>query len=193
MLYYKPQLVKRIFVMVMLAIHLFNMGGYILLEEYQEYRTDKRMNSLISSNLYNPNTLIELKIKQNLPGITEWSDFKNVTGQVQLKNACYNYVKLRFTKDTLYVMCVPNYEKTRLVSHNVIYAKQINDIPQDKNSSSSALKKAAAEVKYNSTQPSFSFISFEDAPEKNASQLIAEPCSPFIPAEDRPPAVLSLS
>ncbi|RYD86240.1 MAG: hypothetical protein EOP54_30645, partial [Sphingobacteriales bacterium] len=153
---------KRAFAIFLLIIHFFNWGGYMLLQNYMVERADKHMNELISSNLYDPNALIELKIKQNLPGINEWNDYKNISGSIQLKKACYNYVKLKFTKDTLYVMCVPNCEKTKLIDNNVIYAKQINDIPTDKDAKDSMAKKAGADSKYDHPVLVINFFRFDD-------------------------------
>ncbi|OOQ56419.1 hypothetical protein BC343_18385 [Mucilaginibacter pedocola] len=174
----------------MLSIHLFNAGGYLLLQQYQEYLTDRRMNELISQNLYNPNTLIEVKVAQHLPGITEtWGDYKNIDGQVQLKNNCYNYVRLKVTRDTLYLMVIPNYEKTHLIKKNIIYAKQINDIPQgDKNQA--AAKKASSTLKYSAPVIAYQFAQFEDI-----APLIVKPLqtglpTPTIAIGGQPPEIL---
>ena len=163
----------------------------MLLHLYVVDKSDKFMNELISKNLYNPNALIELKIKQNLPGINEWPDFKNVSGQIQLKEACYNYVKLKFTRDTLYVMCVPNYEKTRLIKSNIIYAKQINDVPQDSKESSTSVKKGGADNKYSNPNISFCFLSFKDTPPLVTQPNYISLVDPFLPVQGRPPEVLS--
>jgi hypothetical protein len=150
---------RRTFAIFFLVIYFFNWGGYMLLQSYMVARSDRRMNELISHNLYDPNKLVEVKVKQNLPGINEWADYKNVSGSIQLKNACYNYVKLKFTKDTLYVMCVPNYEKTKLIDNNVIYAKQVNDIPTDK--TKDAAKKAGP-IKIRLPAIVINFLRFKD-------------------------------
>lgn len=163
----------------------------MLLQLYVVNKSDQFMNELISKNLYNPNTLIQLKIKQNLPGITEWNDFKNVTGQIQLKKVAYNYVKLKFTRDTLYVMCVPNYAKTKLIASNVIYAKQINDIPQDDKDQQSSIKKGGADNKYSHTEVAFSFIAFEDEHPLVTKPVYINLTQPFIPVQGRPPEILS--
>ncbi|RFZ90380.1 hypothetical protein D0C36_21550 [Mucilaginibacter conchicola] len=181
---------KRLFAIVFLVIYLFNWGGYLLLQNYMIARADEHMNELISQNLYDPNSLVEVKVKQNLPGIFEWRDYKNVTGQIQLKNACYNYVKLKFTKDTLYVMCVPNYEKTKLVKSNIIYAKQVNDIPTDKKSDDSA-KKSGADSKYDHQVLQLSFVRFNDEPAKGFVSRHAEIKDPLIAGPAQPPELLS--
>jgi hypothetical protein len=147
------------------------------------------MNDLISHNLYDPNKLVEVKVKQNLPGINEWADYKNVSGSIQLKNACYNYVKLKFTKDTLYVMCVPNYEKTKLIDNNVIYAKQVNDIPTDK--TKDAAKKTGGDKTYDHPQLVINFMCFKDIPPVGVNKVYQLSADPFIATPGQPPEVLS--
>ncbi|QHS55996.1 hypothetical protein GWR56_10790 [Mucilaginibacter sp. 14171R-50] len=180
---------KKFFAILLLLIHFFNWGGYMLLQNYMLELSDRRMNDLISHNLYNPNALVELKIKQNLPGINEWPDYKNVSGSIQLKNACYNYVKLKFTKDTLYVMCVPNYEKTKLIDNNVIYAKQINDIPTDKGNDTSA-KKGGPDVKYDHPQLVIRFLNFENIQPRGINKIYNLSADPFIGTPGQPPETL---
>lgn len=182
---------KRIFAIVILAVHLFNAGGYLLLQQYQVYRTDRRMNDLISQSLYNPNALIELKVAQHLPGITEtWGDYKNVDGQVQLKNACYNYVKLKVTRDTLYLMVIQNYEKTKLIGKNIIYAKQINDIPQGDKNHETSLKKAGPDIKYDAPVPTYQFAAFEDIAPPTIKPIQTGLTNPFITVGGQPPELL---
>lgn len=180
---------KRLFAIVFLVIYLFNWGGYLLLQNCMVARADKHMNELISQNLYDPNSLVEVKVKQNLPGIFEWRDYRNVTGQIQLKNACYNYVKLKFTKDTLYVMCVPNYEKTKLVKSNIIYAKQVNDIPSDKKTDDNSAKKN--DSKYDHPVVQLNFEHTADEPAALFGDHNAAIKDPLITSPAQPPEFLS--
>ncbi len=161
----------------------------MLLQNYMVERADRHMNELISNDLYDPNALVELKVKQNLPGINEWSDYKNVSGSIQLKNACYNYVKLKFTKDTLYVMCVPNCEKTKLIDNNVIYAKQINDIP-DKNAKDNSVKKGGVDNTYDHMQLVINFLRFDNIPQQGFTKTYALATPPYIPVAGQPPEVI---
>lgn len=162
----------------------------MLVHLYLVKKSDAFMNELISKNLYNPNTLIELKIKQNLPAINEWNDYKNVNGQIQLKNACYNYVKLKYTKDTLYVKIVPNYAKTKLIESNIINARQINDIPAKDADQHNGVKKGGADNTYQLLSFDYRFLSFTEG----HPLVVAEPFSdipqPFLPVQGRPPAVI---
>ncbi|AMR30772.1 hypothetical protein A0256_04710 [Mucilaginibacter sp. PAMC 26640] len=181
---------KRAVAIVLLTIHFFNLGGYLLLQMYALYQSDKFMNELISRNLYNPNSLIEIKIKQDKPIATDWTDFKNINGQIQLKETCYNYVKLKYAKDTLYVKCVPNYEKTKLIQSNIIYAKQVNDTPQDGKDNNSLLKKGGADSKYDHDTAEFSFLCFSNLPPLVIKPRCLAIPSPFIAVQGRPPALL---
>lgn len=182
---------KRFVAIALLTIHFFNLGGYLLLHMYALDRSDRFMNDLISKNLYNPNSLIEIKVKQNFPGINEWSDYRNVNGQIQFKEACYNYVKLKYTKDTLYVMCVPNYEKTKLIKNNIIYAKDINDIPQDSKNDHSSIKKGGADNHYSHPSNSFDFLALNELSERVSKPMKTSIISPLMAVDAQPPEHLS--
>ncbi len=116
----------------MLCIILFNIGGQLAFHQYLVYKSDKFFNEQISKNLYSTDDLTEVKIPVNMPGISDWKSFENLSGEVRFENASYNYVKIKITHTAIYLMCIPNYETTRLHGQNIIYAKQIKDIPVPK-------------------------------------------------------------
>ena len=136
---------RKLAAIVLLSVHLFNLAGYYALYQYFTYKSDKVMNEHIAKNQYNVNDLVEVKIPVSLPYVTSWKNYEDVSGQVQFKNNCYNYVKLKLTADTMYVKCIPNYEKTRLISANVINAKQIGDVPVNKHENV-PLKKSGEDI-----------------------------------------------
>ena len=123
---------KRFFAIALLTIHLFNIGGQLAFHQYLEYKTDKFFDEQISKNLYNVNDLTEVKIPIDIPGMSDWRTYQDLSGQVQFQNASYNYVKMKITRHAIYLMCVPNYSTTHYLSKNVICAKQIADIPVPK-------------------------------------------------------------
>ena len=81
---------------------------------------------------YSLDDLVSVKVPVKMPTVEDWKDYVAVAGQVQFQNNSYNYVKLRMTKDTLYLLCIPNYKKTKLISQNIINARKIADIPNSK-------------------------------------------------------------
>ncbi len=122
------------------------MGGYQMLYQYFIYQSDKVMNEHIAKDQYNVNDLVQVKIPVSMPGISNETTYQSISGKIQFRNGCYNYVKLKLTTDTMFVMCIPNYEKTRLVSSNIICAKQLADLPASKHDNLPSLKKSGQDI-----------------------------------------------
>jgi hypothetical protein len=136
--------------MAMLALLLFNLGGYSLLFQYLISRSDSYIiNEKINKNRYVSSDLVEVKIPVHINTIQDWTEYEPISGQVQLSNACYNYAQLKLTRDTMYLMVIPNYLKTHLIKANIIYAKQVSDTPLSKKSHLPFIKKSIAETEYN--------------------------------------------
>lgn len=104
----------------------------MVIHQYLVYKSDKLFDEQVSKGRYNIDDLVEVKIPVHMPTIQDWKEYTYINGQVQFKNNCYNYVKLKMTRDTIYLMCIPNYKTTRLADHNIINARQIPDIPVSK-------------------------------------------------------------
>lgn len=132
----------------MLFVVLFNLGGYSLFFQYMIKRSDSKIISQINNNRYHNSDLVEVKIPVNLPTLQDWTEFETISGQVQFKSNTYNYAEIRMTRDTLYLLVIPNHARTKLVNANIIYAKQVNDIPINKKSHTSLLKKSICESEY---------------------------------------------
>jgi hypothetical protein len=81
---------------------------------------------------YSLDDLVSVKVPVKMPSVEDWKDYVAVAGQVQFQNNSYNYVKIKMTRDTLYLMCIPNYKKTKLINQNIINARRIADIPNAK-------------------------------------------------------------
>lgn len=126
------QLMKKLVAIALLSLHLFSLYGNMAVYAYCVYRSDKVFNEQVSKNLYKIDDLVEVKIPVKMPTIENWKDYVYISGQVQLKDNCYNYVKLKMTRDTMYLMCIPNYRTTRLNNQNVIDARNVADVPFNK-------------------------------------------------------------
>lgn len=180
---------KKTAAIFLLLAYLFNLGGYRLVFDYFIDESDVVLNQQIHNNHYNTADLVELKIPVKLPDIYNWDDYHSVTGQVQLKHHSYNYVKLKITKDTLYLMCLPNQVKNSLVNAKTIYAKTIDDLPAGKSKTESSAKKEI-DKKY-----SLPIYSYQSNPTLQlACHLPWEPHLnnyPFIPAKENPPERIS--
>jgi hypothetical protein len=124
--------VKKLIAALMLSIYLFNIAGQLAVHQYFSYVANKFFNEQSSKGLYNTGDLTEVEIPVNMPNIADWKDYENIAGQIQFGDASYNYVKMRITRHTLYLMCVPNYDATRLLNQNIIGAKQVKHTPVPK-------------------------------------------------------------
>jgi hypothetical protein len=142
---------KKILAIAMLFVLLFNMGGYMLLFQYCIKASDDFANEQIGKGFYKPEELVEIKIPVRMPYVQEQLKYENISGQIQLQGNCYNYVALKMTRDTMYVKCIPNYTKTKLISQNVITAKEVSDSPLAKKNHASSLKKSATDNDFNYT------------------------------------------
>ena len=116
----------------MLASYLFSLGGQLALHQYFSFLSDKFFTEQTSKGLYNKGELTEVKLPVNMTAITDWNDYENIKGCIQFDNVSYNYVKMKITRTALYLMCVPNYNTTRIASQNIIDAKQSKSVPVPK-------------------------------------------------------------
>ena len=123
----------------MLIVYLFNLAGYNFLFHYYIQQSDKLISQRADIDDFSTASLIEVKVKLNLPYITDWSDYQRYDGQVEVNGVHYNYVKRKISQDTLHLLCLPNETKTKLYHTSTDYAVRANDLPaekQDKNSES---------------------------------------------------------
>ncbi|MDB5134463.1 MAG: hypothetical protein JWP37_1066 [Mucilaginibacter sp.] len=127
---------------MLLGVHLFNLGGYALVFNYFIHRSDVQIVKQMYDNKFNSAKLLELKVPVHMPTMQDWTEYEHVEGQIQLNNAYYDYVSLKMTRDTMYLVCLPNNVKTHLVNANVIVAKNLNDVPLSKKGAASSSKKA---------------------------------------------------
>jgi hypothetical protein len=124
--------VKKILAISLLLVHLYSLYGHTALYFYSVYRSDKLFNEQISMDKYSLDDLVSVKIPVKMPTVENWKDYVAIAGQVQFQDNSYNYVKLKMTRDTLYLLCIPNYKKTKLINQNIINAHNIADIPNAK-------------------------------------------------------------
>jgi hypothetical protein len=119
---------KKLVAILLLSAHLINIGGYVLVNQYFIHRSDTEIVKQMYDNKGNSAKLQELKVPVNMPTLQDWTEYEHVEGQVQLNNTYYNYVRLKMTRDTLYLICLPNDVKANLVKDNIIMVKNMSDV-----------------------------------------------------------------
>ncbi len=125
-----------------------------------------------------------------MPTIDNWNEYEIVAGQIQLKDAYYNYVKLKMTRDTMYFVCLPNTTKTRLVNANIITAKEVADVPLSKKGDTAAKKVNSAD-EYNLQAFNYQHTVIGTFIKANYSMALSGLTHPYIDSPGKPPNFIS--
>jgi hypothetical protein len=176
---------------VLLSVHLFYIGGYAALFQYYIHQSDVQMVKQIFDNKIDNAKLVEIKIPVNMPTIQDWSDYEEIVGQIQLKDAYYNYVRLRMTRDTMYLVCFANTTKTRLVKANIIAAKEISDVPVSKKGQEPVAKKVNTLSQYNLPAFQYRYSVLGIFIKHNSRLLNFKLTNAFIESPGKPPDFIS--
>jgi hypothetical protein len=183
--------VEKLVAISLLCLHLFSLYGHLALYEYFLYQSESHFNEKISMNKYSVDDLVLVKVPVNMPTIDDWKDYSYISGQIRFKDNSYNYVKLKMTKDTIYLMCIPNYKKTKLLNQNIIDARKIADIPISKKSHVPFVK-AVALSDYTSQTLQYRFQAPVALIKAMAATLSSEIIKCTIASPAQPPEALNL-
>jgi hypothetical protein len=120
--------VRKVVAILLLALHLFNLGGYQLVFSKASKAASDRFISRLDNKEYSDSELIEVKVPVNLPYQSNWSDFERYDGEVQIAGVHYNYVKRKLYNDTLILMCIPNAEQMKIASAKEAFFSLVNNL-----------------------------------------------------------------
>ena len=171
----------------MLSVHLFYIGGYNLFFQYYILKSENQIVKQIYENKVDATQLIQIKLPVHMPEVQDWADYERVQGQIELKDVYYNYVGVKMTKDTMYLVCVANSVKTRLENANIIVAKDISDVPLSKKGAAQNTKKASAGFEYNIPQSGYVFLAFANIIEPQENPISTCIVNPYIESPGKPP------
>ena len=156
--------------------------------QYFMNRSDNQIVSQLYSNGANSSKLIKLKIPVHMPTLDDWTDYANIQGQVQVKDAYYNYVRLKMTKDTLYLICLPNTVKANLAKANIIMTKNLNDIPLSKKGpNNSSTKKAESTYDHFYQIVKCDYTPLAELVKINTHSEVFHLSNPYIESPGKPP------
>lgn len=182
---------KRFCAIILLSIHLFSIGGYTLLYRYYIHQADVQIVKQIFDNKIDDAKLLEIKIPVHMPTIQDWTEYEVVEGQIQLKDAFYNYVRLKMTRDTMYFICIPNTVKTRLEKANIITAREISDVPLTQKGQVPLLKRITTLSEYNLQSFVYEYKAFSSIVKYVHRTLLLKLSDPYIASPGKPPNFIS--
>lgn len=131
----------------------FNLAGYRLLFCAIEENVTANLEQKIAAGKYSDEQLVEISIPLNMPYYSD-KDYENVYGETDWNGEHYRYVKRKVSGNTLYLLCLPNKEKTSIVKVKNEFTKAVNDIPGNKQGSqekSGLIKLLTTEFRVNET------------------------------------------
>jgi hypothetical protein len=175
----------------MLFAYLFNLAGYNVFFQYSIRKADERIIQQLDKNQYSENQLVEVKIRLNLPYLSDWGAYERFDGEIEFQGVHYNYVKRKVSQDTLYILCLPSQDKTELYKEKNNYLISVNDIASGKENSNSTAKKNISlnEYKYEAMLYDFAIKAIPAIPGDHSS-LCFIPLF-FMDAPGEPPEINS--
>ena len=120
---------KRIAVIFLLCLLLFNWVGYQLYTAILQHSADKTLIADLDHNNYTDKDLISIKVPAvHLSSYANSTEFVRVDGKVDIGGVQFNYVKRRYIQDSIELLCIPNQKATRLQSAKDEFFKLVNDL-----------------------------------------------------------------
>lgn len=179
---------KRLFAIFLLSIHLFYTGGYNLVFRYLIHQSETQIVKQIFDDKVSANQLIQIKLPVHMPDIQDWPDYEKLQGQLQLKDRYYNYLGVKLTRDTMYLVCVANSVKSHLENANLIVAKDLADVPLSKKGTEApSVKKLAGPSEYNIPVVAFTFNHFYETIKGSENPFLSKLTHPYIESPGKPP------
>jgi hypothetical protein len=122
---------KKPIAILLLIIHSFNLAGYPAIFAFLQHKASGKIIVQLDKGDYNDAQLVEVKIPYPLPYSTNWNAYERVNGEIEVNGIHYNYVKRKLSNDTLYMMCIPNAEKTKLSVAKHDYFNVLNGVAEN--------------------------------------------------------------
>ncbi len=120
-----------------MCLLLFSWGGYNLLLNYLENKSDRQFQTSLYQDQYDEANLIHLKVAASTPYGPNSEEFESAAGDVEINGVTYHFVKRRFFKDSLELLAVPNIEKIGIRNARDQFlnlAANFNSTPQNESS-----------------------------------------------------------
>lgn len=118
---------------------MFNIVGYRMVFSYLEKKATKELDLQIDKNNFDETTLVEIKIPLNMPYFSD-KEYEVAYGETEINGRLYQYVKRKVSNNTLYLLCLPNNEKTSIIASRNSLEKNSNDIDNNKLNKKSPLQ-----------------------------------------------------
>ena len=90
------------------------------------FHSDLKLSDRVRANLYEASEIVELKIHVSLPYPIQDQGFQSVDGRFEHNGEHFRLIKQKFDNDTLYIVCIRDFETRRLVNTMRDYVELTN-------------------------------------------------------------------
>lgn len=117
---------KKACAIFFLSIFLFNIGGYYLVYWAAKSRARKDLLVRLDTDSYSSNDVVVFSVPLSLPYVQQQS-YERVNGEFEYQGQYYSLVKQRFENDTLFLVCIKDQHKKKLVNVLNEYSNLVNN------------------------------------------------------------------
>lgn len=128
---------RKLTAIFFLLLFLFNIAGYKGFFFFLTQSADERLAEKIKEGNDLEKDLIMVKFPFNVPYLSDSKDFESMDGEVNVKGVIYNYVKRKIARDTLFLLCIENKEKTLIEKKRADFFNMVNDLDENTSKKSS--------------------------------------------------------
>lgn len=121
-------MLRQISAILLLSLFVFNSIGLKLVVNSALAKADKAIEISLDNKTYNEADLFIAKVPINLPYQNNWTGFERVDGEITIAGETYRYVQRKVENDTMFLQCIRNVEKTKILQKANDYFDRTNDV-----------------------------------------------------------------
>jgi hypothetical protein len=145
----------------------------------------------LDENNYNDADLISFKVPAvHLSSYVNSKEFQRVDGTININGVQYNYVKRRYSEDSLELLCIPNKTSTSLQNAKNEFFKLVNDLQhpgQSKKSDQHNTTFKGFNADYYAETKSVSFSALIQLRQKTADRYLLKISTVYLTKAGQPP------
>ncbi|MEQ8686861.1 MAG: hypothetical protein RIF36_14415 [Imperialibacter sp.] len=109
-----PTSLRRITAISLLFLFLLNIIGFYGVFMGLKYNLEQQVVSDLDSDNFNEDQLVEFKVAVSLAYMPDQARYERVDGLIEVEGKYYRLVKQKYAGDTLYIVCLPDYNQQKL-------------------------------------------------------------------------------
>jgi hypothetical protein len=184
--------VKKTIAILLITIHLFYLAGRVLFVDYFIHQNNVKAEGQIDIGNYDADQLIEIKVPLNIPYYSSSPKYERYYGEFDLDGRYYNYVMRKVCNDTIYLLCLADYDRSILNKAKEEFALNAADMAGCsplKKSVENFVKKYASATEYFHIDNNLKFGSLALCFTHSGDIFSTSLNAGFVETPERPPAV----